>query len=299
MKIYDTHSDVFSNLYERTLEGIKDPFRKYHLEAMKQGEINGGIWVVYSEYDFNVLEAYKIAYEAFKPYKDNYDVLLGLEGLRNVHTLDELNEMYNFGVRHATLTWNEENHLATGVAGDKDRGLTNLGKEFLDYMYKHHMVIDVSHLNIKSFYDVLEYMPHNIIASHSNAYTLSDHRRNLNDDQLRLMREVGGYVGAVSARNFVSKDPSLQNTIGLADQIIYLGEKIGIDHVMLGLDIMDFLKSYDDHNANLDDLRGHMDAQNLIKELMKRNLTKEEIEGIAYNNFLRYKKGIKVNEEII
>ena len=101
--------------------------------------------------------------------------------------------MYELGVRHAMLTWNEENHLATGVAGDKDRGLTNLGKEFLDYMYKHHMVIDVSHLNIKSFYDVLEYMPHNIIASHSNAYTLSDHRRNLNDDQLRLMREVGGY----------------------------------------------------------------------------------------------------------
>ena len=296
MKIYDTHSDVFSNLYERTLEGIKDPFQKYHLEAMKQGEIHGGIWVVYSEYDFNVLEAYKIAYEAFKPYKDNYDVLLGLEGLRNVHTLDELNEMYNFGVRHATLTWNEENHLATGVAGDKDRGLTNLGKEFLDYMYKHHMVIDVSHLNIKSFYDVLEYMPHNIIASHSNAFALSDHRRNLNDDQLRVLREVNGYVGAVSARNFVSKNPSYQNTIGLANQIIYLGEKLGIDHVMLGLDIMDYLSDYEGENANLDNLKGHMDAQNIITELLNRGLSLNEVEQIAYRNFENYKKGIKLDE---
>ena len=297
MKVYDTHSDIFSNLYERKISGEKNVFEKYHLSPMTKGNIKGGIWVVYSECDFDVYEAYKIALKEFEPFKDNYDVVYGLEGLRNVHTLDDLNKMYELGVRHAMLTWNEENHLATGVAGDANRGLTKTGKEFLDYMKSHHMMIDVSHLNIKSFYDVVDYVGDTVIASHSNAYSLSDHRRNLNDEQLKMLKSVGGYVGAVSARNFVSKDPSLQNVKGLANQIIYLGDKLGIDHIMLGLDIMDFLKGYEGDNANLDDLRGHGDTLNLIEELKRRNLTNEEIEKIAYKNFMNYRKGMKINEK--
>lgn len=297
MKVYDTHSDVFSNLYERRLQNKKDIFNTYHKLPMEKGQIKGGIWVVYSEHDFDVYEAYKIALKEFEPYKNEYDVILGLEGLRNVHNLEEFDKMYNLGIRHAMLTWNEENHLATGVAGDGSRGLTKMGKEFLDYMMDHHMIIDVSHLNVKSFYDVLEYTNVPVIASHSNAYTLSNHRRNLNDDQLKVLREVGGYVGAVSARNFVSHDKTLQNVKGLANQIIYLGEKIGIDHVMLGLDIMDYLGDYENDNSNLDDLRGHGDTQNLIKELQNRNLTNDEIEQIAYKNFINYKKGMRINEK--
>lgn len=293
MKIYDTHSDVFSNLYERSIKGEQDIFKKYHQMPMQQGDIQGGIWVVYSAHDFDVYDAYKIALKEFASFKDQYQVIYGLEGLRNVHTIDDLNKMYQLGIRHASLTWNEANHLATGVAGDASRGLTMLGREFLDYMLNHQMIIDVSHLNIKSFYDVLEYAPKNIIASHSNAYTLSDHRRNLNDDQLASLRAVGGYVGAVSARNFVSKDRSLQNAEGLANQIIYLGEHLGIDHVMLGLDIMDYLGDYEETPANLDDLVGHMDAQNIIRELQKRNISRKEIEGIAYQNFKNYYKGVQ------
>lgn len=293
MKIYDTHSDVFSNLYERKLQNKEHIFNNYHVTPMQKGEIAGGIWVVYSEHDFDIHEAYKIALNEFEPFKNQYDVVYGLEGLRNVLTLEDFDKLYNIGVRHASLTWNEENHLATGVAGEKERGLTNLGKEFLDYMMKKKMIIDVSHLNVKSFYDVLDYANKNIIASHSNAYSLSDHRRNLNDDQLKKLRDVGGYVGAVSARNFVSKDPSKQNCKGMADQIIYLAEHIGIDHVMLGLDIMDYLGDYEGHNSNLDDLKGHGDSQNLIRELLNRSLTAEEVEMIAYKNFIRLKKGIE------
>mgnify|MGYP003317531106 CR=1 FL=1 len=67
---------------------------------------------------------------------------------------NKLQEMYDLGVRHSSLTWNEENHLATGVAGPADRGLTTLGKEFLDFMKEKKMIIDLSHLNVKSFFDV-------------------------------------------------------------------------------------------------------------------------------------------------
>lgn len=292
MKIYDTHSDIFSNLYERKLNNEKDIFEKYHLQNLLDGDIQGGIFVVYSAHSFDCLNAYKIALKEYEKYIDNFDVVYGLEGLRNIKNIDELKQMYDLGIRHASLTWNEENHLACGVAGDKNIGLKVEGKKFLDFMLENNMIIDVSHLNVKSFYEVCEYANKNIIASHSNCYSLSDHRRNLNDDQLKVLKQISGYVGVVSARNFVSKNKELQNVRGLCDHIIYLGDKIGIDHVMLGLDMMDYLLEYEKEPENLDDLVTHKDSQNIIKELLNRNLTQNEIEGISYKNFLNYKKGI-------
>ncbi len=297
MKIYDTHSDIFSNLYTRQSEG--DVFKKYHLNDLKKGDVEGGIWVIYSDSDFNVIEAYKKAQEMFAPYKNLYNVVYGLEGLRNVKTLEEFDELYKMGIRHASLTWNEENHLATGVKGSANRGLTSLGIEFLNYMKQHKMIVDVSHLNEKSFYDVLKQKPEIIIASHSNAYDISDHIRNLTKDQLVALRKAGGLVGAVSARNFVSHNPEKQNVEGLVDQIDYLVSIMDIDHVMLGLDMMHYLLDYETkgsvkNNANLDDLTCHGDAQRIPETLLKRGYSLSDVEKICYLNFEKLLK--RVNE---
>ena len=288
MEIYDAHCDVFSNLYERKIKGETDIFKKYHVDNMKKGEVKGGIWVVYSEYDFDVYNAYKIALEEFKPYQDKYDVTLGLEGLRNVKNLDEFKKLYDLGIRHAMLTWNEENHLATGVAGDKEHGLKEEGKKFLRFMEDNKMIVDVSHANVKSFYDILDYVSKPVIASHSCAYTLSDHRRNLNDEQLKVLKDNGGYVGVNSARNFVCKEKKGQNVNGFCDHVFYLIDKLDIDHVMLGLDMMDFLSEY--NNANLDDLVTHADCQNIINCLLKRGMKEEDVRKVANLNFLEMRK---------
>lgn len=285
MKIYDTHSDILFNLYKRTVEGETHVFEKYHLDALQKGHVVGGIWVVYSDSDFDIQYAYDVALECFSPYREQYDVLYGLEGLRNVHSIEELDRLYQKGVRHASLTWNEANAFATGVKAEPTRGLQPLGKEAIQYMNEHHMVVDVSHLNVKSFYEVLEENPKILFASHSNAYTISDHIRNLTDDQLIKLRESNGYVGVNSARNFVSKSPGKQNIDGLIDQIVYLGNFVGLDHVMLGLDMMDFLSDYD--NANLDDLKSHADAYKIAQQLSKRGFTKNEIEMICSKNYLK------------
>lgn len=294
MKIYDTHSDIFSNLYERIKNGEQNVFEKYHLNDLKKGEVAGGIWVVYSSRDFDVIEAYKIALEEYAPYKEQFDVVYGLEGLRNVKTLEELDTLYKMGIRHASLTWNEENHLATGVKGSTDRGLTELGKQFLDYMASHKMIVDVSHLNEKSFYDVIDYKPPLLIASHSNAANLSVHMRNLTDEQLVALRSAGGLVGAVAARNFVSRDSQKQNIKGLVDQIEYLVKIMDVDHVMLGLDMMHYLIDYspkpNQPNDNLDDLTKHADSQAIVAELKSRGYQDEDIEKICYKNFLNLKK---------
>lgn len=291
MKIYDTHSDIMFNLYNRKLNNEKNIFERYHLNDLKEGGVVGGIWVVYSETDFDIHKAYDIAFDEFEPYKDEFDVIYGLEGLRNVKDVEDLNKLYKKGIRHASLTWNEENHFATGVAGAADRGLQPLGKDIIKFMNDNKMIIDVSHLNIKSFYDVLEENPKILMASHSNAYTISNHRRNLNDDQLRALKELNGYVGVNSARNFVSYDKSKQNLNGLIDQMIYLADKIGLDHIMLGLDMMHFLSDYD--NANLDDLTCHKDANKLETLLQKRGFSQEEIEMIGSKNYLTLIKNVK------
>ena len=65
MKIYDTHSDILFNLYQRHMDGEQKIFERYHLNNLKKGGVVGGIWVVYSETDFDVFNAYKIALEEF------------------------------------------------------------------------------------------------------------------------------------------------------------------------------------------------------------------------------------------
>ena len=290
MKIYDSHSDIFDNLYTRVKEGVKDPFLEYHLNDLKEGHIEGGIWVIYSENEFDIVEAYKTALKAYEPYKDQFDVILGLEGLRNVPNLDTFEVLYKMGIRHAMLTWNEANHLATGVKGNPEHGLTPLGKKFIKYMNDHKMIIDVSHLNEKSFYDVLAEKPKILIASHSNAYALSDHPRNLKDDQLKALKEAGGLIGIVAARNFVSKNKEKQNIKGLVDQIDYIKEIMSIDNIMLGLDMMNFLSDF--NNSNLDDLQSHADAPKIIDELRLRGYTEEDIEKICFKNYLKLKERI-------
>lgn len=290
MKIYDSHSDILDNLYTRIEEGVIDPFKKYHLSDLEKGNIVGGIWVVYSSCDFDMMDAYPKALKAFEPYKDKFDVIYGLEGLRNVPNLEMFDKLYQMGVRHAMLTWNEANHLATGIKGNPEHGLTPLGKKFIEYMNEHKMIIDVSHLNEKSFYDVLNEKPKILIASHSNAYALSDHPRNLKDEQLKALKEAGGLIGIVAARNFVSKDKEKQNIKGLVDHIDYIKEIMSIDNIMLGLDMMNFLNDF--NNSNLDDLQSHADALKIVDELRLRNYSEEEIEKICFKNYLKLKERI-------
>ena len=91
MKIYDTHSDVFSNLYERKIKNENNIFENYHTEALAKGEVVGGIWVVYSEHDFDVEEAFDIALKEYEPYKNKYDVVIDkLDVVLNVTTLRKM-----------------------------------------------------------------------------------------------------------------------------------------------------------------------------------------------------------------
>lgn len=124
--------------------------------------------------------------------------------------LERLKYMADCGVKVMTLTWNSSCEIGDGAGVESPRGLTEFGKLAVKEMERLNMVVDISHASDKLFYDVIENTQKPLIATHSNSRKLCNHRRNLSDEQFRLIQERGGLVGI----NFV---PEFLNSSGNAD----------------------------------------------------------------------------------
>lgn len=323
MYIFDGHSDIWTDVTTRTLKGESDIIRKYHLKKLKEGKISGSIFVIWidppytedpygrtlqimdsinKELDYCKDEIYlaKSYNDIEKAIQENkIYVFIGLEGLSSIgENLELIDAYYDFGARHASLTWNEQNALATGVKGDSSRGLTELGKRAVKKINEKNMILDVSHLNEKSFWDVVDTTDKPIIASHSNCKSLCDVPRNLSDEQLKKIAEFNGLVGLNSFNQFVHKDEDKQNVEMLVRHVVHMADVMGVDHIGIGMDYCDFL---DDSSMNsfssqeTSYTKGLEDASktyNLIIEMGKAGFSKDEIEKIAYKNFNRIIKEI-------
>jgi len=128
--------------------------------------------------------------------ENKISAVLALEGGEPLGgDLTQLNYFYNRGVRLLTLTWNRENALGYGALTGSENGLKPFGVECVRQMDALGMVIDVSHLNEAGFRDVCELAERPFMASHSNAYAVTSHKRNLTDGQIRAVAERGGFIG--------------------------------------------------------------------------------------------------------
>ena len=121
-------------------------------------------------------------------------VFLSLEGPEAIGCdLDNLDELKDLGFLMTTLTWNFPNALA-GPHGS-DQGLTDQGKAFVRRAQELGIVIDVSHLSEKAFWDLVDITAAPIVASHSNSRAVCPHSRNLTDEQFKVICNLGGLVG--------------------------------------------------------------------------------------------------------
>lgn len=126
--------------------------------------------------------------------EDKINILLSLEGASPIiNDLNNLHAFHKLGVRAIGLTWNHRNFAADGV--DTNYGLTGFGLEMIAEMEKLNMIIDVSHLNVAGFEDVLKNTHKPFIASHSNSWTLTNHKRNLRDEQIGEIIRRNGFIG--------------------------------------------------------------------------------------------------------
>lgn len=122
-------------------------------------------------------------------------------------SLEVLRVYYELGVRCMTLTWSNRNDIADGVNEEESKsGLTRFGRQVVAEMNRLGMAVDVSHISTYGFWDVLEQSAKPILATHSCAYSLCAHPRNLRDNQLRALAETQGFVGINFAGQFLEPD---------------------------------------------------------------------------------------------
>ena len=313
---FDAHCDIWTDVTHHSLDGEHDIFRKYHYERLKKGDIEGGIFVIWNDppYDKDPLKRTHQMMDAItqeepecadimkvcRSYKDMMEAkadgkmyaFIGLEGLKSIgEDVDMIDEFYKFGARHASLTWNEENPLATGARGSKDRGLTDLGRKAVRKIQDLGMILDMSHINDKSFWDVLEVATGPVVATHSNCRALCDQARNLTDEQLKALADTGGMVGLNSFNEFVHPVESEQTVDNLVKHLIHMVEIMGIDHVGFGFDFSEFLEgatlsSFSSqatpYTIGLEDAS---QVPNLIAAIRKAGFSEEESEKFAYKNW--------------
>jgi len=198
--------------------------------------------------------------------------ILSLEGGEPIENVSDVRKLYNYGIRMIAPTWNFRNRLACGVEEEEDTGVTTFGKTVIAEMDRLGIILDVSHLSEKSFWDAAEITKSPICASHSNLKSVRNHRRNLTDQQFIRIKESGGVCGINLYPPFFGEEIScIKDHI---DAFLALG---GEDNIGLGCDF----DGVDRLPARVSDVT---DLDRIIKDLPYSLEIKEKI---AYRNFSR------------
>ncbi len=186
-----------------------------------------------------------------------------------------LEMLYKAGFRISTLGWNESNVL-TG-SHKTGEGLTELGREYVKEAQRLGMLVDVSHISDRGFWDIIEMTDGPVIASHSNSRAVWDVSRNLTDDMFRAICETGGVAGFNQFASFVGEDPTLDTA---CDHILHFLE---LDpqgkHIALGGDL-------DGCDKLVQSFEGVQSYPAMAQKLLERGLTAQMVEDIFWNNAL-------------
>ena len=317
MKYIDMHCDTITALYKSNGDLLHNDLHN-DLKKMKDGECmlqNFAIFTDISsedssftknsiEYYYKQLDKNKDLIRPVYTYEDilNNDrnglissMLTLEEGSVIDGDLSNLDWYYKQGVRMITLTWNYPNGIGhpnfiyddseyrdrLHQINEKD-GLTDFGIEYVRRMSELGIIVDVSHLSDKGFYDVLEYTDRPFVASHSNARSLCNVGRNLSDDMIRRLSDRGGVTGLNFCSAFIKDDNERYTSIeGMVEHIRYIVNVGGIDGIGLGSDFDGIHNKLEIKNAS---------GLPRLYEALRKYFSEEDIEKIFYKNVLRVYK---------
>ena len=223
--------------------------------------------------------------------KNKVKILITVEGGEALaESINVLHCLFALGVRGLTLTWNQRNALGDGCSEDPEgQGLSKFGRKVIREMNDLGMLVDVSHLAKKSFWDVLKVTNKPIIASHSCCEALCSHPRNLDDQQLKAIAENEGVVGINFYPGFLKEGQDPATIDDVIKHIIHVAEVIGCEYIGLGSDFDGIEKT----PLGLEDVTK---VPTLILALEKAGFTSKEIANIMGNNFLRIMKKVLPND---
>lgn len=210
-------------------------------------------------------------------------ILLTIEnGSAICGNLYRIKQLYDYGIRVMSITWNKDNELGCGAHTVNDKGLTNLGIKYVQQLNKNNIIIDVSHTSKKTFEDVIKYSNKPIIATHSCAYSICQHPRNLSDLQIKQIAQSGGIIGVCYYSDFLNNN-GIANSDDIVKHIVYIVNLVGIDYVGLGSDFDGM-----DKNKLPTDIKNIEDIKLIKQKLIKRRFNSVQINKILGENWERF-----------
>lgn len=292
--MYDTHYDLLTILYviknkeyiDRVINNVNSNLigLNANLYFMNPDEMKNELGIIG---DIDVYDMFKKSVDIYNSLDIKSKVIFSIEGCDYIKDIYELERLYNLGLRAILLVWNNENRYGSGIKTDK--GLTSIGREFIQKAIDLNMGIDLSHANEKTFYGIIDVLKNNkgsiCYASHSNIYDICNNPRNLKYEQLIALKEVGGYLGLVMHPPFITD--SLDYDVIKSEflkHVKYAVGVMGIDRVCIASDNLEF---YDELKVERE---GNPFKQYNIKDdlnrLLRQEFSKEEVDMIMYKNAL-------------
>lgn len=212
---------------------------------------------------------------------NKYSALFTIENSTALNgKIENVEKFAKLGVKIITLTWNASNAVGDGADVSNSKGITDFGKRVLREMENNGIVVDVSHASDRLFYDVAEIASRSFIATHSNSRSVTSHRRNLTDEQFKIIKDRNGIVGINFHRDFLSDNPEnacKYDLIKHIDKFLSLG---GENTVCIGTDF--------DGCSLPDDIIGSESLSETYEMLLKQNYKERIIRKIFYENALNF-----------
>ena len=203
--------------------------------------------------------------------------LIAVEGAEHIGcSIDGLKAAYDAGVRSVNITWNFDNALCGSAVGS-GTGLTERGREFVRAAQEAGVILDMSHLSERGFWDVLEEAEKPVYASHSDSLALAAGvKRNLSDDQFRALIKCGGGAGINLCPDFLGLGRDMDAVCAHIERYLELG---GEKAVFLGTD-------FDGIEETPKGISGVSDMPELYEALLRRNYPEDLVRDIFYYNLL-------------
>ncbi|EEK77462.1 dipeptidase [Bacillus cereus] len=304
MKIFDAHCDVLFQLW--SAQGKKDfkndPQLHITFEQLKKRKGSIQCFAIYVPETVLYEKRFEVALQMVDIF---YNEILSLPGVKFIQKKDDINMLkqdeigalltlegceaigkdamklrlfYRLGVRSFGLTWNYANLLADGALETRGAGLTTFGKHIVQELNMLHLWTDVSHLNERSFWDVIE-IAKNPIASHSNCYKFCQHPRNLNDEQIRALIKKNSVIGVTFVPQFLTSERQA-NITDIVRHVEYICSLGGEKNIGFGSDFDGILET-------VVDLTAYREYENVVNELYK-HYDASMVERFLYDNFVEH-----------
>jgi membrane dipeptidase len=241
------------------------------------------------------------------------NLLMGFQGAEPLeHSFHAVSIFYELGVRVIQLTYNDQNLLGSGCLEPHDTGLTHFGIQVVREINRLGMVVDLTHVGKRTSLDAIHASSAPVVFSHSNARAVRENPRNLDDEQLDAVAQCNGVVGIAAFADFVADTTKGQPALDdMLDHVVYVADRIGIEHVGIGTDIMEtsgaagiwwnantkrrypeICGAMDEHMHGIRGVERWEDFANITDGLLRRGCSEDEIKKIIGGNFRRVFAGI-------